>query len=126
MTKAVADVQAAKGDAGKLAVAGPEAAGAASKMFGAVGLFQPTEAQAKAMLGAVAGWKSAVADAGADGHAQAAFAVYALASAIATNAGQEQAAVDEMVGPLFPDPSAPADAAAFKQALTEVSGKLPK
>ena len=69
----------------------------------------PDAKAATAMLSAVSGTKGYVSAAGADGHAQAAYAVYALASAVETAAGKEQAAVDELVGSLFPDPAEAGD-----------------
>jgi len=126
LTAAVEAVKAAKGDAAKLAPAATAAAEAAAKLFPAIDKMTPDAKAATAMLSAVASGKGYVSAAGADGHAQAAYAVYALASAVETAAGKEQAAVDEMVGPLFPDPTAPMAADAFDKALADVAAKLPK
>ncbi len=95
-------------------------------MMPAIEKMTPDAAAAGKMLAAVAGTKGYVTDAGADGHAQAAYAVYALASAIETAAGKDQGVVDELVGALFPDPSAPTPAADFDAALADLAGKLPK
>ncbi|HRK30948.1 MAG TPA: multiheme c-type cytochrome, partial [Tepidisphaeraceae bacterium] len=97
LSKEVADVKAAKGNAAKLAPAATAAAAAAAKMMPAIEKMTPDAAAAGKMLAAVAGTKGYVTDAGADGHAQAAYAVYALASAIETAAGKDQGVVDELV-----------------------------
>lgn len=118
VTAAIAAVKAAKGDAAKLAAAATAAAEAASKTFPAIDKFDPS-ANGKAMRTAVASLKGVVADSGADGHSQVAYALYALTTA---TDGMEKA--NELIGGLFPDPAAPLAADAFDAALADVAGKL--
>jgi hypothetical protein len=120
MTAAVDAVKAAKGDASKLAGAATAAADAAAKMFDAIEK-KDVGPSGKAMAAAVGGLKGVVADAGADGHAQMFYALYALAT---STADAEKAG--EWTGDLFPDPAAPMAADAFDAKLAEVVAKLPK
>ncbi|MDW8262299.1 MAG: multiheme c-type cytochrome [Phycisphaerales bacterium] len=120
ITAAVEAVKAAKGDPAKLAAAASAASEAAAKLFDAIEKADIGKS-GKAMTAAVGAVKGIVAAAGADGHAQMFYALYALAS---STADAEKAG--EWTGDLFPDPAAPMSSDDFDAKLAEVVAKLPK